>query len=384
MSRVRRVSLLLAMCVSVLIARPGDVAAQSVPPSADAPPAGVFEEALVSGISVLHDNDGWPHPGNSFKDDNYSAGIEIRVNGRAVSRAGLTRPLDGLDWMTRVHRRNARGSRRYHSALVFGLAYTPDVLDTDVPQRDDRPFASLVGLAVRRTSVHGALSDRVWSSEVAVGVLGLDAARHVQTLLHRTRRWMTGNPTPVDPLGWTNQISDGGEPTALYRVGYERLLAGDAAGTARKHWQVTGALEGSVGYQTNVSAAVAARAGVFTSEFWEFSSGIRSAGVGRQQPSPDGAPRWELFAFGLARPRLVGWNALLQGQFRESEHTVRIKRLIGEWEGGAGASLPMGEWHLQAVVQFAQGRTTEFVAPKARLYTWGTIMLMVSRGAGRR
>ena len=51
---------------------------------------------------------------------------------------------------------------------------------------------------------------------------------------------------------------------------------------------------------------------------------------------------------------------------------------------GVGASLPMGPWHLQTVWQFVQGRTTEFVAPKARLYTWGTIMLMVSREARSR
>ncbi len=370
--------------LALLAGLPRGAAAQPAPVPADATTPGVFEEAFVSGISLLHDNDGWPHPGNSFRDDNYSAGLEIRVNGRIVARAGLTRPLEGLDWLTRVGRRHTRGTRRFHSAQAIGLAYTPDVLDTDEPQRDDRPFASFVGLAVRRTSVHGPRLDRAWSSEFVVGALGLDAARRVQTILHRTRRWMTGNPTPVDPLGWTNQISDGGEPTALYRVGYERLLAGAGAGAARKHWQVTGALDGSVGYQTNASGAIAARVGAFSSEFWEFSSGIRSAGVGRQQPVAVGVPRWEFFAFGLARPRVVGWNALLQGQFRDSVHTVRVKRLIGEWEGGVGASLPMGPWHLQTVWQFVQGRTTEFVAPKARLYTWGTIMLMVSREARSR
>jgi Uncharacterized protein conserved in bacteria (DUF2219) len=383
MTRARRARLLAGLCVALLAGLPADLAAQSVPGAAAPPVGGVFEEALITGVSLLHDNDGWPHPGNSFKDDNYSAGLEIRVNGGVVPRAGLTRPLDGLDWLTRVNRRHTRATRRYHSAQIFGLAYTPDVLDTDEPQRDDRPFASLVGLAVRRTSVHGVLGDRVWSSEFAIGVLGLDAARHVQTLLHRTRRWMTGNPTPVDPLGWTNQIADGGEPTALYRVSYERLLAGDGAGAPRKHWQVTGALEGSVGYQTNAAGAIAGRVGAFTSEFWEFSSGIRGAGVGRQQPAPAGVSRWELFAFGLARPRVVGWNALLQGQFRHSEHAVRVKRLIGEWEGGVAASLPLGPWHLQTVVQLAQGRTTEFVAPKARLYTWGTVLVMVSRASAR-
>ena len=46
---------------------------------------------------------------------------------------------------------------------------------------------------------------------------------------------------------------------------------------------------------------------------------------------------------------------------------------------GVGASVPFGTYRLQAVLQIAQGRTTEFVAAKARLYTWGTVLVMVSR-----
>lgn len=371
---------LAALAVAV-VAATATAVAQSVPVATGTGSSSrVFEEALVTGLSLVHDNDGWPHPGNSFKDDNYSAGIEFRVNGRAVRSIGLSRPLEGLDWLTRVSRLHARGTRRYHAAQLIGLAFTPDVLDSRQPQRDDRPFASLAALSVRRTSVATAGRDQAWSSELVVGMLGLDTAREVQTLLHRTRRWMTGNPTPVDPLGWNNQISDGGEPTGLYRVGYQQRLLGDPSGPARKHWQIVGGLDGSVGYQTHAAGAVSARVGVFTSDFWEFSSGLRSDGVGRQQPVTAGVPRWELFAFGLARPKVVAYNALLQGQFRHSVHTVRPKRLVGEWEGGVGASVPMGAYHLQAVVHFVQGRTTEFVAPKARLYTWGTILLMVSRG----
>jgi len=366
-----------ALAVAVLAG--ASAAGAQTAPTPTAGSSRVFEEALVTGLSLVHDNDGWPHPGNSFRDDNYSAGLEIRINGRVIRSSGLSRPLEGLDWLTRVNRLHARGTRRYHSAQLIGLAYTPDVLDSREPQRDDRPFASLAALSVRRTSVAAGGRDEVWSSELVVGMLGLDVARRVQTLLHRTRRWMTGNPTPVDPLGWNNQISDGGEPTALYRVGYQQRLLGDPSGPARKHWQVVGALDGSVGYQTHASAALSARLGLFTSDFWEFSSGLRSDGVGRQQPVTSGVPRWELFAFGTARPKVVAYNALLQGQFRNSVHTVRPRRVVGEWEGGVGASVPFGTYHLQAVLQIAQGRSTEFVAPRARLYTWGTVLVMVSR-----
>lgn len=366
-----------ALCAAALSVWPHILVAQ--PPTAGSAASAVVEEAPVTAMWVLHDNDGWPHPGNSLKDDNYSAGIELGAHGRVIASAGLSRPLDGLDWLTRVNTRHAGRTRHFHSAQLFGQAFTPDVLDSAAPQRDDRPFASLVGLSVRHLSAGGRSGDEVWSSEVAVAWLGLDFARQVQTLLHRTRRWMTGNPTPVDPLGWDNQISEGGEPTALYRVHYQRRLGGAVSGPARKHWQVVGGLEGSVGYQTNAAAAVSARVGAFTSEFWEFSSGFRSAGVGRQQPPVAGVPRWDLFAFGLVRPRVVAYNALLQGQFRHSVHTVPLKRVVGEWEGGVGASLPLGGYDLQAVVQVVQGRTTEFVAPKARLYTWGTVLLMLSR-----
>lgn len=367
------------MLLVVAALAPSSARAQAVPP-VPSPEAAAFVEPLFTGVSVVHDNDGWPHPGNSLRDDNYSAGIEVRLSGRVIRRARLAAPLEGLDRLTRVSRLHARGARRYHSAQLFGLAFTPDVIDSAEPQRDDRPFASVVGLSVRRTSVDDATLDRAWSSELAVAALGLGAAREVQTLLHRTRRWMTGNPTPPDPLGWPNQISNGGEPTALYRVAYQQRLAGDRSGGQRKHWQVVGGLEGSLGYQTNAAGSVSARVGAFTSEFWEFSSGLQNPGVGRQHAGEAGAPRWELFAFGLVRPRAVAWNALLQGQFRNSVHTVRPKRLIGEWEGGAGVTVPMGAYHLQALVQIVQGRSTEFVAPLARRYTWGTVSLGVSRG----
>jgi Uncharacterized protein conserved in bacteria (DUF2219) len=350
---------------------------------AEARPAAAFEEALFAGVSVGHDNDGWPHPGNSFRDDNYSAGMEVRIAGRVIKRAGLSRPLEGLDWLTRVNRLHARGARRFHAVQFLGLAYTPDIIDSAEPQRDDRPFASLMGLSVRRTSVDAVTLDRAWSSELFIGALGLDAARGVQTVLHRTRRWMTGNPTPPDPLGWSNQISEGGEPTALYRVGYQRHLAGARSARTRKHWQVTGGLEGSVGYQTNAAGSVSARVGAFTSDFWEFSSGTQSFGVGQQHPGAAGAPRWDLFAFGVVRPRLVAYNALLQGQFRDSVHTVPIRHLVGEWEGGVAVSLPMGAYRLQTLVQFAQGRSTEFVVRKARWYQRTRARPLIGRRPGR-
>lgn len=341
------------------------------------PPGVVFTERLFAGIALVHDNDNLPHPGNTLRDDNYSAAYELRVNGRIVEAARLTAPLSALDRLTGLRRAHARGARRYHAAQLIGIVYTPDRIQTAEVQTDDRPYASLIALTVSRTSVAASL-DRAWWSMLSVGMLGLQTPGDMQRLIHRTRRWMTGRTVPVDPLGWGNQISAGGEPTALYRVGYQQRFAGDGGPGRRKHWEVAGALEGAAGYAVTASGALVARLGAFTSEFWEFPRGVASPAAGQQDPPADGARRWDVMAFALVRPRVVAYDAILQGQFRHSVFTVRPRHLIGEWEGGVGASLPLGTHQLQVVVQFAQGRTADFVGPRARNYTWGTVGLFLS------
>jgi hypothetical protein len=357
--------------------------AQPEPPAS--PPGVTFEERLFAGVGLVHDNDNLPHPGNTLRDDNYSAAYELRVNGRVVEVLGLTAPLSALDWLTRATRLHARGQRRFHSLQAIGIIYTPDRIQSAEVQTDDRPYASLMALTVARTSVLGAALDREWSTSFSVGMLGLELPGEAQRLLHRTRRWMTGNAVPVDPRGWGNQISAGGEPTALYRAGYRQRLGGDGGAGRRKHWEVLGAMAGEAGYSVSASAEVAVRVGAFTSEFWEFPRGVGGAAVGQQAPVDAGERRWDLLAFAVIRPRAVAYDALLQGQFRRSVFTVPVRHGLLEWEGGVGGSIPIGSHQLQVVVQIAQGRTADYVGPKARDYTWGTVgLFLTNRGVSRR
>jgi hypothetical protein len=371
----------------MLVAAPSLVQGQVAPPAPPPAPAALDAldaplEALFTGVALVHDNDNLPHPGNTLRDDNYSAGYGFRFGGRWVTRVGLSRPLEGLDWLTRVNRGHRRGVRQYHAAELVGLVYTPDVIQSAAVQTDDRPYASLVAVTVSRTSVGGPALDRAWWSQLSIGMLGLEAPGDLQKLTHRTRRWMTGKAVPVDPLGWANQISAGGEPTALYRVGYQRQLAGDGGIGRRKHWQIVGDVEGAVGYHTTAAGSLSTRLGAFTTEFWQSPRGIGSAAVAPPGTGEPGLRRWDLFGFAVLRPRVVFYDALLQGQFRDSVHTVTPRRLVGEWEGGLGAAVPVNGWQVQAVVQLAQGRTADYVGAKARNYTWGTVGLFVTRAAG--
>jgi len=377
---VRRVIVCGGLALIGLGVGPATARAQDAPRTSA--PGVIFDERLFAGVGLVRDNDNLPHPGNTLRDDNYSAAYELRVHGRFVEAWRLTAPLALLDRVTGVHQRHARGQRRFHAIRVIGLIYTPDDIRSSDVQTDDRPYASLMAVTVSRDSVSGPALDRVWSSALTVGMLGLDLPGDLQRFTHRTRRWMTGLRVPVDPAGWDNQISSGGEPTALYRVGHRRRLAGDGAPGRRKHWELVGGADGQAGYSVSASAEVAARVGAFTSEFWEFSRGVGGPAAGPQGTAQSGVARWDMVAFAVVRPRVVAYDALLQGQFRRSAFTVPVRHLLAEWEGGVGVTVPVGPHQVQLVVQFAQGRTADYVGPKASPYTWGTVGLSFStRGA---
>jgi len=332
-----------------------------------------FEEGNFTAFSFYAENDVLQPPGRD-EDRNYTGGFGFQFAGSFVQKAHLDAPLRGLDRLTRFKSKHESSPRHFHALLVFGTAFTPDNLNTPVPIRDDRPYASIIGVSVRHLTVNHASSEEAWSSELAVGVLGLPVARNVQTWIHRQLRARSGKVVPYDPLGWHNQISDGGEPTALYRVGYEKSLIGEVGPDVRKHFQVTGGFGGSAGYYTNANLLANARLGWFTSEFWQFTPSAMD--IGRQVAGAQPVPRWELFAFASARPRLNLYNALLQGQFRDSVHTVDIKPATLEWDVGVSAYIP--RWRFQITWNALAGRTSEFEGGASRTHTWGALIFTFS------
>lgn len=357
--------------------------AQPTPPVPPAVPSGAttslpnleFDDGSFTVFSAFFENDVVPHIGRN-EDRNYTYGIGLQASGTFIRKGHLDAPLKALDALSGMRRAHARSPRRFYTLMAFATGFTPDTLNTSAPVRDDRPYASIVGVSVRRLTVNDRTWDRAWSSELAIGVFGLDVVGDLQTKVHRWNRRRSGKETPYDPLGWSNQISHGGEPTALYRVAYERRLAGDESGPdVRKHWQVVGGGMASAGYYTNIALLSSARAGWFSSEFWEFSPGAmhngnQNLGQGRRRRAS-----WELFVYGGVRPRLVAYNAMMQGQFKDSVHTVTPRRLVAEWDGGLAAYVPF--IRTQLVWQFAQGRSPEFEGSR-RVHTWGSLLAVFS------
>jgi len=327
-------------------------------------------EAPFTSATILFENDVLAQLGHN-EDRNYTGGLGLVAGGGFVQKLHLDAPLQLFDRIAGINRKHEASDNHQHSFMFVGTGFTPDVLNTASVVKGDRPYASIIGLSVSQVSIEKARRRSTWTSDFTLGVLGLSAVGNVQKKIHAGLRRKSGEATPYEPLGWHNQISDGGEPTALYRVAYQQQIAGDGPGpNIRKHFQLVAGGEASAGYYTNVAATASARLGFFTTDFWQFTP--NGTNVANQAYGQTATPRWEAFIFAGLRPRVVAYNALLQGQFRKSVYTVTPRRFLAEFDLGVGVYIPFA--HMRLTWDAFAGRTAEFTTTR-RTHTWGSYQL---------
>lgn len=248
----------------------------------------------------------------------------------------------------------------YRSFTLAGVAYTPQDLSRSEPIPDDRPYASLIYLSNKRVIVN---ADKNYAAglEVLVGVLGLRLTEAFQSWAHEQWRSLADSTDPVDPQGWPNQISDGGEPTVRIRYLDSRLLAASRA----QWWDLATSLELNLGFQTNAALGLTARVGKMSPDYW--SVPFDPINRGNFMPSTAGN---ELYLWGAVRARAVGYDALLQGQFRDSPVTVNgdeLERLV--YEGAVGITKSWTDWQATFAIN---AKSAEIDLPAAaRNHVWG-------------
>jgi len=168
---------------------------------------------------------------------------------------------------------------------------------------------------------------------VRVGLLGTDVAETVQDAFHS----VGGSD---EAQGWDNQLSDGGEPTLQYRVSRQQILdAGQTGGGMNYDWRYD--LSGALGYVTDVSLGTSLRWGRLSSRWWAFDPAYGEY-VDLSGPIEGSADPNEWFVWVGTKVRLRAYNALLEGQFRDSEVTFNrseLRVLIGEVGAGVTADL---------------------------------------------
>lgn len=288
------------------------------------------DEPYNAGWTLHFDNDSFVG-----RDQQFSGGSSLELAGRrAVEYPWSLDPVLGLiNALTRFGRLGDPATRRH--SFTLGLAvFTPEDIEEPAPIRDDHPYANLVSIANTRQTVDRDNQVRYKSSFV-FGVLGTGAGEALQDGVHEA----IGSD---EPEGWDNQISDGGELTAQYRVSRQKLLDRGTAGDSRNYdWRYD--LSGAVGYITDVSIGTSVRWGNIGPRWWTFDPAFNEyLDLGGPLYTGARADHHEWFVWAGTKARLRLYNAMLEGQLRDSEVSFDrsdLDSVIGEVAVGVASDL---------------------------------------------
>lgn len=345
----------------------------------------VLEPPPFSGSALYVEEDAF-NTGFRITDQNYTGGAALQFAGSFIPRAHLTAPLEALDWVFGMRALQDALSRQGTTLKGYGLAlgitvFTPRDLRSSEPIPFDRPYAALDFLTVTRTFVSERV-DVALSTELTIGALGLETGHWLQSGIHRILRNLHGCPdevacNPPDPKGWGHQVSHGGEPTARYSVLAEKLLSQWYSERLHLGYDVKATGKAELGYSTAANVGGAIRIGFIDSPFWLYNtaplSSVNQIAV-TQRMKTNSPPHPELYAWAGLRGRVVGYNALLQGQFRHSDVRLserEIDRFMYEYEAG----LTVGLYGFNFTWVVIAGRSPEFDTGSPRHHRWSSFYL---------
>lgn len=317
----------------------------------------VGEEKYNTGWRINADNDLLT---GQTTDRDYTGGLAVTLSGRRVQEYPVSidtwrAAIDKVIHFPRLYQ--SVSTESFHSQQYGMTLFTPDDIESTAPVYDDRPYASLFFMANTEFTLAKS-KDMAYVSILTIGLLGLDLAEDVQQGLHKI--------TDSDvPNGWQNQVSSGGEPTAMLTYGIQNNIY------ASNRQQLKLEYEANLGFITDVNAGLSWRWGRIRSPWWSFNP-YQSKYMQQSMPvfaSDKSAKKNEFYLWAGGRLNLRIYNVLLQGQFRPSEVTVSsddMERLVAEyWFGFTGEFAKKYYASL-----FLRGMTEEFKGVNARNSAW--------------
>lgn len=198
---MRFLFLLLAIAPALLVQDAG-----AVDLGVNTPPHGerALAEPYNTGWSVYIDNDWF-----GGADQNYTAGFAVGLSGRRATEYALSldpalQTINGWFGLERLF--GARVALRHHNISFGLLMFTPQKLSDPAPIFDGRPYACLLFATNSEQVVLARRALTAYQMSFTLGLLGTSLCKGLQTELHA----LVG---AEEPRGWSNQISDGGEPT---------------------------------------------------------------------------------------------------------------------------------------------------------------------------
>lgn len=328
----------------------------------------LFSEPNNTGWQLYMDN-------NAGKGDrDYTGGFALSLSGSRVTEYPVS--LNGVrgvvDRWVRFNRlADSEPSFKLHN-MEFGLVlFSPDDLTTSEPIFDDHPYASLAFFANSEETILPARKV-AYRSTFLLGLLGTNLGKEVQTTLHKING-------ANKPQGWANQISNAGEPTLKYSLSMQKVnfMRHSDSGS---DYEIRTGIEGNIGYSTDINISLSGRWGNINSPWWSFNqhqAEYINMGAPLLAPQAGGVRMGELYIWGGINAKYRFYNAILQGQFRDSIVTFnrsQLEPVIGEAWLGATRVFPSGH----GISLVLRVRTPEIKGPNRRYPNW--IGLIYSRG----
>lgn len=322
------------------------------------------EEPQDSGWAFYIDND-LLAPAETDRD--YTGGFSLTWSGRRVRQMPWS--IDGwrvgIDRLIAVDRWYADRAFSRHNMEGGLTVFTPGNLTDPAEQVGDRPYASLIYLS--NTGVEVVPERGVaYLSTLTLGVLGTHMVAGLQKSAHRAF-------SNDEPVGWENQISDGGEPT--FRYAFARVERSWRGALGDAHGEMTTTWRGSVGYLTELSFGVATRFGEIRTPWWSYNPQIADyAEKSVPVVAAEGGGE-ERYLWGGINIHARVYNVFLQGQFRDSPVTFsrdELNTLVVEgWLGYTWAFVD--GWRLSYVLRGHSSEVRE--GPANRHLVWGGIVV---------
>ena len=320
-----------------------------------------YDEPYDTGWQLYFDNDLFT---GSDRDRDYTGGFALAYSGRRARnwRFSMDRWLDHIDELIGIQPLQFQSDGFLRHTMEFGLIlFTPDDLSSSLPLPDDHPYSNFLFVA-NSQQVTFPESRLVLQSAFTLGLVGTDIGPIFQNVIHSASNSEQAN-------GWHNQISNGGEPTAKYSViAHKNLLSG----YHRFSYELSGAAEGNIGFNTDLSVSVGSRLGLLRSPWWSFvphQSDYINLGQTLTGRIDDRTLPAEFFIWTGVKAKVTAYNGFLQGQFRPSTVKYRSDELehlnyeawLGitkTWANGFGLSF------------FVRKRTGEIKGPASRDPVW--------------
>ena len=331
----------------------------------------LINEKENTGWALYMDNDVLVSGGNI--DQDYTGGISVALSGQRATKYMLS-----IDSWRKTLSRWLRLDKLYKKKPHFNLhsfgfgftLFTPSDLSTPEPIFDDHPYASYFFISNSNIAVVPE-DDMVYQSMLSIGFLGLKLAEDVQKSMHKVL-------SAVEPMGWDNQISSGGELTGKYTFAAQKIL-NRRQGSEYAHNEFKLTAEGSLGFVTNASVGFNWRWGRLTTPWWSFTPhlsdyinmGVPMVSKTEKTHSP------EFYVWLIGNYQLHLYNALFQGQFRDSAVTFdddELERTITELSVGVTREFPNDI----RISLFYRQRSAALKLEGARDPKWGGITISQS------